>query len=307
MESKDDDKKKYEKLKEIYKNNIKTHEENKDAFIKNGDYVKAKKENQKIENFKNKLKKVEEKSKTTVKEKEFKQLKLNFDTSMNDIKSNYESKIKVAETDLQNGIKELNKKYKKDLNAIEKNFYTEQKPSSEFKALEKEEQELLKKNLFDEAIAVQKMKKKQGEADKAKFLLSNKMKLEALKRNLTEKHNKDLNNFKENCNNNIELMKNEMNRAMDNLCKQYNNRRHDLMNIQGNNNLYKTNPSLAKSREMNIKSAKYPKKKYSIKRLIGPMTTKKLEPSKTTANLLKKKKTENSKNKVGKKVTANKK
>ena len=293
MESNDNEELKYEKLKDIYQRDIKLHETKKEAFVKNGDYQKAKKESQKIENFKNKIKKLEEKSKSNLQEKDFKQLKSNFDTSMADIKSDYESKIKEAETNLENGIKKLNIKYKKELNAIEKNFYTEQKPSPEFRALEKQEQELLKTDRFDEAIVVQKMKKKQGDADKAKFLLSNKMKLESLKRNLTNKHNKDLINYKENCNNNIELIKNEMNKAMDNLCKQYNNKRHELINIQGNNNIYKTNPALAKSREVILQSAKKLKRNETI-RLIRPMTTKKTTSS--SVNKHKKKKSENFKN-----------
>ena len=97
-----------------------------------------------------------------------------------------------------------------------------------------------------------------------------KAEIETLKRNLTIKYNKEINNYKNNKKNEIELIKNEMDIALDNIDKQFNNRRHDLISIQNNESLIKKNVPLAKSRQIFRKTTKG--ENSSIKRIFGPLS-----------------------------------
>ena len=180
----------------------------------------------------------------------------------------------------------MNDKYKQDLKKIEKKYTLQKKHSPEYIAMEVEEKKLLKGNRFDEAIALQKLRKKQEEEDNKRYLLLHKAEIEMLKRNLTSKYNKEVNNFKTNKKNEIELIKNEMktnkkneieliknemNIALDNIDKQFNNRRHDLISIQNNKSLIKFNQPLAKSRQVYRKTSNAGES-ASIKRIFGPLT-----------------------------------
>ena len=61
-----------------------------------------------------------------------------------------------------------------------------------------------------------------------------------------------------------------MNIALDNIDKQFNNRRHDLISIQNNESLIKKNVPLAKSRQIFRKTSKG--ENSSIKRIFGPLS-----------------------------------
>ena len=223
--------------------------------MKSGEYQKAKKENENIEKFKKKLQSIEIKKLEKLQKKERKKLNHNYDDIIKETKRKYEVRIKKAEDEYQKGLKEMEDKYKKDLKNVEKKFSMEKKHSPEYIAMENEEKKLLENNRFDEAIALQKLRKKKEEEDNAKYLMLHKAEIETLKRNLTNKYNKELNNYKNNKTNEIDLIKKEMNIALDNIDKQFNNRRHDLISIQNNKNLIKLNFPLAKSRQVYRKSA----------------------------------------------------
>ena len=62
-----------------------------------------------------------------------------------------------------------------------------------------------------------------------------------------------------------------MNIALDNIDKQFNNRRHDLISIQNNKSLIKKNVPLAKSRQIYGKASTN-SENDNIKRIFGPLT-----------------------------------
>ena len=176
----------------------------------------------------------------------------------------------------------MNEKYKKDLKNIEKKYTMSKKHSPEYIAMEAEEKKLLKNNRFDEAIALQKLRKKKEEEDNKRYLTLHKAEIETLKRNLTNKYNKEVNNYKNNKRNEIDLIRKEMDITLDNIDKQFNNRRHDLINIQNNDKLIKTNVALAKGRQ--YKKQNTNTLKTSIKRIMGPMTLNNFNEKKETPN-----------------------
>ena len=132
------------------------------------------------------------------------------------------------------------------------------KHSPEYIAMEAEEKKLLKNNRFDEAIALQKLRKKKEEEDNARYRLLHKAEIETLKKNLTNKYNKEVNNFKKN--------------------KQFNNRRHDLINIQNNKKLITNNVPLAKSRQFKKHNTNL--SKSTIQRIMGPLNVSTLNEKK---------------------------
>lgn len=271
MELAQEEKNIFEKEKNNYENQIKKHQKLKENYMKNGDYEKAKKENENIEKFKKKLQSIEIKKLENLQKKERTKLNENYDDIIKETKKKYETKIKKAEEDYQKGLREIEDKYKKDLKNIEKKYYMEKKHSPEYISMEMEEKKLLKNNRFDEAIALQKLRKKKEEEDNKRYLTMHKAELETLKRNLTNKYNKDINNYKNNKINEIDLIKNEMNIALDNIDKQFNNRRLDLISIQNNKNLIKLNIPLAKSRQIYRKTNTF-SQNSSLKRIFGPLT-----------------------------------
>jgi len=262
----------FKKEKEDLVKEISEHQQFKIEYMKNGDYVKAKNENQEIEKLKIKIQEIESKKLDKIQKKEIKKLNNNYDEIIKEAKSNYETKIKNAEESCKKGVKEINDKYKKDLKEIEKKYILKQKHSPEYTAMEVEEKKLLENNRFDEAIVLQKLRKKKEEEDNAKYLMLHKAEIETLKRNLTNKYNKELNNFKNNKTNEIDLIKKEMNIALDNIDKQFNNRRHELISIQNNKNLIKKNVPLAKSRQIYSRKSSAKQVSSNIQRIMGPLT-----------------------------------
>ena len=271
MDLTEEEKTKFEKEQKEIENQIAEHQKLKEEYMDSGDYIKAKKENQEIENLKHKSHLVETKKLEKVQKKEITKLHSNYDEIIKQTKNSYEEKIKNAQDLLEKGLTEMNDKYKQDLKKIEKKYTLQKKHSPEYIAMEVEEKKLLKGNRFDEAIALQKLRKKQEEEDNKRYLLLHKAEIEMLKRNLTSKYNKEVNNFKTNKKNEIELIRNEMNIALDNIDKQFNNRRHDLISIQNNKSLIKFNQPLAKSRQVYRKTSNAGES-ASIKRIFGPLT-----------------------------------
>ncbi len=268
----------FEKEKTIYKNQISKHEKLKLEYMENEDYVKAKKENELIEQLKLKIKSLENKKLETEQKKEITKLHCNYDEIIKETKDKYETKIKKAEEICEKGLNEMNEKYKKDLKNIEKKYAMSKKHSPEYIAMEAEEKKLLKKNQFDEAIALQKLRKKKEEEDNARYRMLHKAEIETLKKNLTNKYNKEVNNFKKNKKNEIDLLRNEMNLTLDNIDKQFNNRRHDLINIQNNKKLITNNVPLAKSRQFKKHNTNL--SKSTIQRIMGPLNVSTLNEKK---------------------------
>ena len=270
MELTQEEKELFEKEKNDYEIEMLEHQKLKEEYMEKEEYEKAKKENEQIEKLKIKIQEVETKKLEKIQKKEMEKLNKNYDEIIKETKDKYEIKIKNAEESYQNGLNELKEKYKQDLKKIEKKYSAQKKHSPEYKAMEIEEKKLLKNNRFDEAIALQKLRKKKEEEDNKRYLTICNAEIETLKRNLTNKHTKELNNYKNNKMNEIELIKKEMNIVLDNIDKQFNNRRHDLISIQNNNNLIKKNEPLAKSRQIYRKSSK-DNVNTSIKRIFGPL------------------------------------
>ena len=271
MELTEAEKESFENQKLECENKISEHQKLKEEYMESGEYQKAKKENEQIEKLKIKIQQIETKKLEKVQKKEIKKLNNNYDDIMKETKNKYESKIKKAEESYKKGLKEINDKYKKDLKEIEKKYILKEKHSPEYTAMKEEEKKLLATNRFDEAIALQKLRKKKEEEDNARYLMLHKAEIETLKKNATNKYNKEVTNYKNNKTNEIELIRNEMNIALDNIDKQFNNRRHDLISLQNNKSLIKTNVPLAKSRQVYRKSsAKI--ERSNIERIVGPMS-----------------------------------
>ena len=131
---------------------------------------------------------------------------------------------------------------------VEIKYAYQKKHSPEYKAMQEEEKKLLANNRFDEAIALQKLRRKKEEEDNIRYRMIHRNEMETLKKNVNNTYNKEFTNFQNRKNNEIEMIKKEMNIALDNLDKQFNKKRHDLIVRDNNNNLIKTNKPLAKSR-----------------------------------------------------------
>lgn len=271
MDLTEEEKTEFEKEKNEIEKQIIEHQKLKEDYMESGDYVKAKKENEEVEKLKKQSQLVESKKLEKVQKKEITKLHCNYDEIIKETKKNYEEKIKSIENSLLKGLNELNDKYKNDLKKIEKKYALSKKHSPEYIAMEVEEKKLLKGNRFDEAIVLQKLRKKKEEEDNKRYFVIQKGEIETLKRNLTNKYNKEINNFKNNKKNEIDLIRNEMNITLDNIDKQFNNRRHDLISIQKNKSLIKFNVPLAKSRQMYRKTSNAGES-ASIKRIFGPLT-----------------------------------
>ena len=137
--------------------------------------------------------------------------------------------------------------------------------------MEEEEKKLLEMNRFDEAIALQKLRKKKEEEDNIRYKMIHRNEIETLKKNVDNNYNKEYTNFQNRKFTEIEMIKKEMNLELDNLDKKFNKRRQDLITIEKNKNLIKNNIPLNKSRLLN-KIIKTPNKKTNIKRVFSPKT-----------------------------------
>jgi len=137
--------------------------------------------------------------------------------------------------------------------------------------MEEEEKKLLEMNRFDEAIALQKLRKKKEEEDNIRYRMIHRNEIETLKKNVDNNYNKEFNNFQNRRFAEIEMIKKEMNIELDNLDKKFNKRRHDLITIEKNKNLIKNNIPLNKSRLLD-RNTKTPIKKVNIKRVFSPKT-----------------------------------
>ncbi len=95
--------------------------------------------------------------------------------------------------------------------------------------------------------------------------------METLKKNVYSNYNKEYTNLQNRKSNEIEMIKKEMNIALDNLDKRFNKRRHDIIVIERNKNLLKNNIPLAKSQLVN-RTSTTPNKRVNIniKRVFSP-------------------------------------
>ena len=227
---------------------ISEHLKQKEEYIKLGDYEKAKKENKSVENLKQELQRIELKKLETIQGKQITQLNFNYEETLKEIKDKYEIKLRLAEAKYEQNLKKLRSKRKQELKDVEVKYAYQQKHSPEYKAMENEEKKLLEMNRFDEAIALQKLRKKKEEEDDIRYRMIHRNEMENLKKNVDNNFNKEFTNFQNRKNNEIEMIKKEMNIALDNLDKRFNKRRHDLITQENKKNLIKNNIPLAKSR-----------------------------------------------------------
>ena len=259
----------FKKEKSEYESKISQHLQQKEEYIKIEDYEKAKKENQKIENLKQKLQNIELKKLETLQSKQINNLNFNYEETLKQTKDRYEIKLRTTEIKYEQILQKLKHKLKQELKEIEIKFAYQKKHSPEYKAMEEEEKKLLEMNRFDEAIALQKLRKKKEEEDNIRYKLIHKNEIENLKRNVEINYNKEYTNFQNRKNNEIEMIKKEMNIALDNLDKRFNKRRKDLISLQKNKELIKNNIQLAKCRFL-FNNQGIDNKKNNIKRIFSP-------------------------------------
>ena len=262
---------------QVLYNNEKTERENKitehlklkEEYIKLGDYEKAKKENQIVENLKQELQNIELKRLETIQSKQITQLNFNYDETLKQTKDKYEIKLRTAENKYEQNLQKLKYKRKQELKEVEIKYAYQQKHSPEYKAMEEEEKKLLEMNRFDEAIALQKLRKKKEEEDDIRYRMIHRNEMENLKKNVYSNFNKEFINLQNRTNNEIEMIKKEMNIALDNLDKRFNKRRHDLITLENKKDSIKNNIPLARSRLFS-KPANTASKTTNIKRVFSP-------------------------------------
>ena len=261
----------YIKEKSECESKISEHLKQKEEYIKIGDYERAKKENQIVENLKLKLQNIELRKLETLQNKQINLLNFNYEETLKQTRDRYEIKLRTAEIKHEQNLQRLKIKRKQELKEIDIKYAYQKKHSPEYKAMEEEEKKLLEMNRFDEAIALQKLRKKKEEEDNIRYRMIHRNEIETLKKNVDNNYNKEFNNFQNRRFAEIEMIKKEMNIELDNLDKKFNKRRHDLITIEKNKNLIKNNIPLNKSRLLD-RNTKTPIKKVNIKRVFSPKT-----------------------------------
>ena len=261
----------YIKEKSECESKISEHLKQKEEYIKIGDYERAKKENQIVENLKLKLQNIELRKLETLQNKQINLLNFNYEETLKQTRDRYEIKLRTAEIKHEQNLQKLKIKRKQELKEIDIKYAYQKKHSPEYKAMEEEEKKLLEMNRFDEAIALQKLRKKKEEEDNIRYRMIHRNEIETLKKNVDNNYNKEFNNFQNRRFAEIEMIKKEMNIELDNLDKKFNKRRHDLITIEKNKNLIKNNIPLNKSRLVD-RNTKTPIKKVNIKRVFSPKT-----------------------------------
>ena len=261
----------YIKEKSECESKISEHLKQKEEYIKIGDYERAKKENQIVENLKLKLQNIELRKLETLQNKQINLLNFNYEETLKQTRDRYEIKLRTAEIKHEQNLQRLKIKRKQELKEIDIKYAYQKKHSPEYKAMEEEEKKLLEMNRFDEAIALQKLRKKKEEEDNIRYRMIHRNEIETLKKNVDNNYNKEFNNFQNRRFAEIEMIKKEMNIELDNLDKKFNKRRHDLITIEKNKNLIRNNIPLNKSRLLD-RNTKTPIKKVNIKRVFSPKT-----------------------------------
>ena len=261
----------YIKEKSECESKISEHLKQKEEYIKIGDYERAKKENQIVENLKLKLQNIELRKLETLQNKQINLLNFNYEETLKQTRDRYEIKLRTAEIKHEQNLQKLKIKRKQELKEIDIKYAYQKKHSPEYKAMEEEEKKLLEMNRFDEAIALQKLRKKKEEEDNIRYRMIHRNEIETLKKNVDNNYNKEFNNFQNRRFAEIEMIKKEMNIELDNLDKKFNKRRHDLITIEKNKNLIRNNIPLNKSRLLD-RNTKTPIKKVNIKRVFSPKT-----------------------------------
>ena len=271
MELTEEEKYLYTKQKSECESKISEHLKQKEEYIKIGDYEKAKKENQTVENFKQKLQNIELRKLETLQSKQINQLNFNYEETLKQTKDRYEIRLRTAEIKYEQNLQKLKNKRKLELKEVEIKYAYQKKHSPEYKAMEEEEKKLLEMNRFDEAIVLQKLRKKKEEEDNIRYRMIHRNEMETLKKNVYSNYNKEYTNLQNRKSNEIEMIKKEMNIALDNLDKRFNKRRHDIIVIERNKNLLKNNIPLAKSQLVN-RTSTTPNKRVNIniKRVFSP-------------------------------------
>ena len=244
---------------------ISEHLKQKEEYIKQGDYESAKKENQIAEILLKHLEKIELKKMKTLKDKQISKLNFNYEETLKQTRDEYEIKLRTAEMKYDEHLQKLKNKRKQIIKDVEIKYAYQKKYSPEYKAMEEEEIKLLQNNRFDEAIALQKLRKKKEEEDDIRYRMIHKNEMENLKKNVDNNFNKEFTNLQNRKNNEIEMIKKEMNIALDNIDKRFNKRRHDLIILEASRNSLTNKISLTKSR---IFSAS---KISNMKRIFNPI------------------------------------
>jgi hypothetical protein len=180
----------YTKSKTEYETKISEHTKQKEDFIKLGDYEKAKKENQIVENLRQELQNIELRKIETLQNKKISKLNFNYEELLKQTKDKYEIKLKTAEIKYDQNLAKLKHKRKQELREVEIKYAYQKKHSPEYKAMQEEEKKLLANNRFDEAIALQKLRRKKEEEDNIRYRMIHRNEMETLKKNVNNTYNK---------------------------------------------------------------------------------------------------------------------
>jgi hypothetical protein len=180
----------YIKEKSECESKISEHLKQKEEYIKIGDYERAKKENQIVENLKLKLQNIELRKLETLQNKQINLLNFNYEETLKQTRDRYEIKLRTAEIKHEQNLQRLKIKRKQELKEIDIKYAYQKKHSPEYKAMEEEEKKLLEMNRFDEAIALQKLRKKKEEEDNIRYRMIHRNEIETLKKNVDNNYNK---------------------------------------------------------------------------------------------------------------------
>ena len=171
-------------------------------YVSKGEYDKAEKLKKQIEILKKKSLTKNKKLIKSRQSKENENLENLYKTEIEKINDEWNEKFKDLDKRSKEAVKKLIKKHQNEMEDlyknIEKNFPVKLRPSSEFLRLEKEEQQLVKFQRFNEANVIKKKKEKQKKIDieKANKEKQIKIKNEAIKKNKRHELEKNMLNKK---------------------------------------------------------------------------------------------------------------
>lgn len=234
------------------KKQITNYEQEKNKLISEGKYDEAKKIHIKIEKLNEKMKNLNIKLIDQIENDKKENINNDHENELKNLEEDYNNKVKERQTKYNEELEALKTKNKKEINAINYKFTDEYKPSDSVRNLEKQEQGLVKLNLFDEAKQVRRQKETLKKNELKEFLRMNKKKIEISKSNINKLYKNKLLEVKKDFENDLDRMKAEYIKECDVVDKKYNKLRTNT--IFGNNTMksLKANENILKVRAAEI-------------------------------------------------------
>ena len=201
----------------------------------------------------------------TLKDKQISKLNFNYEETLKQTRDEYEIKLRTAELKYDEHLQKLKNKRKQIIKDVEIKYAYQKKYSPIASSNLLFCNNLISSSSIALYIALQKLRKKKEEEDDIRYRMIHKNEMENLKKNVDNSFNKEFTNLQNRKNNEIEMIKKEMNIALDNIDKRFNKRRHDLIILEASRNSLTNKISLTKSR---IFSAS---KITNMKRIFNPI------------------------------------